>query len=49
METAPDNADVWYLVGYLSNAPDRKRSAFRRAQGIDPKHKKALSAMNSLN
>jgi tetratricopeptide (TPR) repeat protein len=48
MENDPNNADVWYLAGYLYSSPEKKRQAFERALRLDPAHKKARQALNSL-
>jgi hypothetical protein len=46
---APNNADVWYLTGYLASDRDDKRTAFERALYLDPKHQKAIDALSKLN
>jgi hypothetical protein len=48
MQTAPNNADVWYLVGYLSSGPEKKKQAFERALRIDPSHRKAREGLSAL-
>lgn len=47
-KSAPHNADVWYLVGFLSSTPDRKRQAYSRALSIDPNHRKAREGLAAL-
>lgn len=44
LESAQDNAEVWYLTGYLSNNPIPKQQAFQRALQLDPNHKEAQEA-----
>lgn len=48
LETAPDNANVWYLAGHLAASPRRKRQAFERALRLDPEHRKARQALDLL-
>ncbi|MEO8396026.1 MAG: PH domain-containing protein [Chloroflexota bacterium] len=48
MQSDPGNADVWYLVGYLSTSADKKKQAFERALRIDPTHKKARQGLSTL-
>lgn len=48
VKSAPHNADVWYLVGFLSSTPDRKYQAYNRALSIDPNHRKAREGLAAL-
>ncbi|MBE2267825.1 MAG: PH domain-containing protein [Anaerolinea sp.] len=48
IKSSPDNADVWYLAGYLAQSPDRKRQAFERALRINPSHQKARLELRKL-
>ncbi len=47
-QSAPNNADVWYLAGYLMTDLERKRAAYNRALSVDPAHKKAREGLASL-
>src|SRR5258708_34089080 len=41
MQTHPQNADVWYLAGYLQTDPNKKRTAYDKALNFNTKHKLA--------
>ena len=49
VKTNPEQADVWYLVGYLSSSDDRKRQAYSKALRINPNHQKAADALRDLS
>jgi uncharacterized membrane protein YdbT with pleckstrin-like domain len=49
VQSDPQNADVWYLVGYLAKSTDQKKQAYRRALSINPRHTKAREALNALD
>lgn len=46
--TSPENADVWYLVGYLTGDVSKKRQAYQRAVQLNPNHTKARTALAKL-
>jgi hypothetical protein len=46
--SAPNNADVWYLAGYLMTDRERKRAAYNRALALDPAHRKAREGLAAL-
>jgi hypothetical protein len=46
--TSPQNADVWYLVGYLTGDVSKKRQAYQRAVQLNPNHNKARTALAKL-
>jgi hypothetical protein len=48
VQSAPTNADVWYLAGYLTTDRERKRAAYNRALSIDPGHRKAREGLAAL-
>ncbi len=48
IKSDPNNADVWYLAGYLSSSVEKKRQAYERALRINPRHQKALQALTNL-
>ncbi len=36
LKTSPDNASAWYLASYLTDSPDKKLQALKRALTVDP-------------
>jgi TM2 domain-containing membrane protein YozV len=43
-----NNADAWYLFGYLSENPTEKRQAVQRALQLNPQHKRAQELLANL-
>lgn len=48
LQSNPDNANVWYMAGYLSSSPDKKRQAYERALEINPRHRHARQKLDAL-
>lgn len=48
IQSDPDNANVWYMAGYLSSSPEKKRQAFERALEINPRHRQARQKLDAL-
>lgn len=48
LQSDPDNANVWYMAGYLSSSPEKKRLAYERALEINPRHKHARQKLDAL-
>lgn len=48
VKSDPNNADVWYMVGYLQSDTARKRQAYQKALTIDPQHARAKEALTRL-
>ncbi len=48
VKSDPNNADVWYLVGYLQSDTVRKKQAYQKALTINPQHARAKEALMRL-
>lgn len=48
LQSDPDNANVWYMAGYLSASPEKKRQAYERALAINPRHRRARQKLDAL-
>ncbi|MCC6801344.1 MAG: hypothetical protein IT319_00565 [Anaerolineae bacterium] len=48
LQSNSDNANVWYMAGYLSASPEKKRRAYERALAINPRHRRARQKLDAL-
>lgn len=48
LQSSPENANVWYMAGYLAGSPEKKRQAYERALEINPRHKRARQKLDAL-
>ncbi len=48
LQTNPQNADVWYLAGYLHTDPNKKRAAYEKSLSFNPQHRLAQAGLANL-
>lgn len=49
LDITKDNADAWYLYGYLNEDRAQKRQALQRALQLNPQHKRASELLANLD
>ena len=49
LEINRNNADAWYMVGYLADTMEQRVDALKFALKIDPGHDNALQALDTLD